>query len=224
MTGEPRSAAPEQQQRGFDAGGTFRSVALNLLVNALLPYLAYRLLEPRFPDGSVAPLLISTVFPLLGLGFGILRKRAVDYVAVIVLVEIGITILVSLLAANVERALVARALQGTLTGCFFLATIAVGRPIMYAISRQFVSAQSPEVMAGFERGHALDGGRTFRLITAVWGVGTILVSFVNIALALCVQPANYLLVSPIVATAVNVVLIGWTIRYASTRLRPGHGP
>jgi hypothetical protein len=202
---------------GFNRAQAFRSIGRSIVINAICPYFIYRYLEPKFPSGSVAPFLVSTAFPLLGLMLGMARRRTVDYIAVISLVEISIGIVVTLAASNVRLALVARALQGTLTGLFFLATIPISHPIMYYIARQFVANTTPEIAAGFERAHQLDQGYTFRLLTVVWGIATILISFINVGLATAVAPPTYLFAAPILGIGSNVVLIVWTIRYSSKR-------
>jgi hypothetical protein len=212
-------AAPVNPKSGFSRAQAFRSIGLSIVVNAVFPYFIYRYLEPKFPYGSLTPLVVSTAFPLLGLMLGLTRRRTVDYIAVISLVEISIGIVVTLVASSVRLALVARALQGTLTGLFYLATISIDHPIIYYIARQFVAASTPEVVARFESAHQLDQGHTFRLVTAVWGIATILVSFVNVGLATTVAPPTYLFAAPLVGIGSNIVLIVWTIRYSSRRFR-----
>lgn len=210
-------APPVSPRGGYSAARTFRSIAISIVINAVFPYLIYRGLAPRFPEGSLTPLLASTIFPFLALLVGFLRRRA-DAVAIISLVEITISIIVTLVASNVEYALIARALQGTLTGVFFLMTIAVGRPLLYYIARQFIAAGSPAILAGFTVANERDGKRTFKRLTGLWGIGTILVSGANLWLATHVAPANYLLIAPILGVGSNVLMIVITIRYASSRL------
>jgi hypothetical protein len=210
-------AAAANARSGFNRARAFRSIGFSIVVNAVLPYLAYRLLEPRFPHASITPLLVSTVFPLFGLVFAMARKRTVDAIAIISLVEISISIVVTLVASDIRLALVGRALQGTLTGLFFLATIPIGHPIIYYFARQFAAASTPEVAAGFAEAHRRDEGRTFRRLTALWGVATILVSVVHVWLATTVAPATYLFAAPIVGIGTNLVLVWWTIRYSTRR-------
>jgi hypothetical protein len=211
-------APPVSAEGGYSAVRTFFSITISIVINAVLPYLIYRWLEPRFPAGSLTPLLASTVFPFLALLMSFARRRA-DIIAIISLVEITISIVVTLVSSNVEYALIARALQGTLTGVFFLFTILIGRPLLYYVARQFIAAGSPAVLEGFDAANQRDGLMTFRRLTALWGAGTILSSVANVWLATHVAPANYLLISPIIGVGSNVVMIAITIRYASARLR-----
>lgn len=209
------SAAPNSR---FNWPRAVGAIILSVVVNAVCPYLIYRVLEPRYPAGSLVPLLASTVFPLFGLVLGAVRRRMLDAIALISLVEIAIGIAVTVAARDIRLALLARALQGTLTGLFVVATAAVGRPLLFYVARQFVMASSPQAASGFAAAQARDGGTTFRRLTVAWGIGTILVSVVNILLAATIAPADYLLASPILSIATNAILIAWTIRYASRRL------
>jgi hypothetical protein len=195
------------------------AVAASIFVNAVVPYLTYRALEPLYPPGSLTPLLAATIFPFLALSFGLFRKRSVDAVAVISLVEITVTILVTVAASDVRLALIARALQGTLTGLFFLATIVIRRPLLYYVARQFVAANAPTIVSGFDASNQLDRGQTFSRLTGVWGVGTILISVLNLWIAQNAQPETYLLLAPTIGIGGNVAMIAFTIRYASTRFR-----
>lgn len=212
------SAFQHAEASGFSFARAFRSIGLSLFINAVMPYLIYRALEPHYPAGDITPLLASTIFPLFGLLLGILVRRKIDYVAIISLAEITISIIVTIVARDIRLALLARALQGTLTGLFILLTVPIGRPLLFYVARQFVAASSPKVLEGFETANRL-APSVFRLLTGFWGIGIVLASLVNLALAATVSPANYLLISPIVTTGTNVVLIALTIRYSTTRFR-----
>jgi len=64
----------------------------------------------------------------------------------------------------------------------------------------------------------VDGRHTFVVVTLVWALGVYLLCAVNAALALTVQPANYLLASQLTNIALSVTLSVWTIRFTRERL------
>ena len=214
MTDTPPAAA----QGGPNIGQMMRNIGGSLIVSALLPYLAYRFLEPHFAKDSVYPLLYSTIFPVLGFAWGVFRRRAVDAIALIVMAEIAASIAATLLSANVGWALIARASQGTITGLVFAFTALIGKPIVYYFARQFVAGSGPERTAGFDMAHVLDKGRTFKIATYVWAVALILISFVSITMAAYLPHATYVGVSPVLSVGANILLVWWTIRFSSTRL------
>ncbi|HXC54495.1 MAG TPA: VC0807 family protein [Rhizomicrobium sp.] len=214
MTDLPPPAAPQ----GPDRGQMFRNIGGSLAINALAPYLVYRFSAPHYPHDSIVPLLYSTVLPALWLAYGTLKKRSVDAIAIIAICELVVTITVTLLAANVGWALIARALQGALVGLVFAGSVAIGRPVIYYIARQFAVGADPARAAGFDMAHTLDKGRTFSIATLVWAAALIVVSGVSATLAATLDHATYLLVAPILSIGVNVVLIWWSIRFAMARL------
>ncbi len=137
------SSAPSDPQagpRGFNPTASFRAVGVSLVVNALFPYLLYGYLEPRFPANSVLPLLYAMIFPVAGFLFGVVRKRALDAIALIVLFGLVFHLAVTAAAPDIGTALVLRSFQGGLVGLFFLASAAIGRPAVLYIARQFVLA------------------------------------------------------------------------------------
>ena len=117
----------------------FRTIGLSLLVNGVCPYLLYSALEPHYPEGAFQPLLYATIFPLTGLVVGIVRKRMVDMIALIVLFSMAINIAAIFLTPSLKWALVARSLNGLFTATAMLVSALIGKPIFYYVARQFVT-------------------------------------------------------------------------------------
>ena len=208
----------ERAQNGFSRAQTFRSFAQSFVINGLCPYLLYRYLEPKFPDGSLLPLLYASIFPVLGLVYGILRKRTVDFIALIALFEISINVTATLLASNIRWALVARSTTGILTATAFLVSALIGKPIIYYIARQFVTTGDAQRQAGFEAVTKAEGGRAFYIATLVWAFAIYSLSAIHITMALTLKPDVYLLAAQIVGMTVNIGLIAWTINFTRSRL------
>jgi hypothetical protein len=195
-----------------------RTIGFSLLLNGVCPYLLYTALEPHFAEGAFQPLLYATVFPLTGLAVGIVRTRSVDMIAAIVLFSMAINIAAIFLTPNLKWALVARSLNGLIIATAMLVSALIGRPVFYFVARQFVAAGNPVRLQGFDAANEADGRRTFVVVTLVWALGIYLLCAVNAALALTVQPANYLLASQVTNIAFNVALSVWTIRFTTGRL------
>ena len=99
-----------------------------------------------------------------------------------------------------------------------LVSALIGKPIFYYVARQFVTAGEPALLAGFDAANEADSRRTFFIVTLVWALGVYLLCAVNAALALTIQPANYLLASQVTNIALSVSLSVWTIRFTRVRL------
>lgn len=203
---------------GPDRSKIMRSLAGSLVLNALIPYLVYRFAEPHYPKGSIVPLLYSTVFPAFGLAYSLARKGAADAIAIIALIELTVTIAVTLVAKDVGWALIARSMQAALTGLVFMGTVLVGRPLIYYIARQFAVAGGPAGAARFEMAHKLDKGRTFAFATTIWACALFAVSGISLSIAITQPPATYILLAPIVSTVIEIPLIWWSIRFSVGRL------
>lgn len=195
-----------------------RSLGVSLLINGLCPYLVYTFFAPQFPNGAVQPLVYASAFPVLGLVFGIARKRMVDMIAVVVLLAISINITAIFLTPSIKWALVARSLNGLFTATVLLVSALIGRPLFYYVARQFVMANDPARIEGFDAANAIDRKRTFTRVTFVWATGVYALCGLNMTLALYLPPANYLLVSQITSFTLIIGLIVWTIRFTRTRL------
>jgi hypothetical protein len=208
------------RQDAFRPGQAFRSFGLSFFINGLCPFLLYKYLEPKFPGGAVQPLLFASVFPVFGLLFGIVRKRMVDFIALIALFEISLNIGAIFVTPSIKWALVARSLNGLITATVFLISALIGRPIIFFIARQFVAAGDPQRIKGFDAVNAADRGRTFFISTMVWAVAIYCLSTLNAALALTLEPATYLLVSQVTSMTINISLIIWSIRFSRARLAP----
>ncbi len=214
-----RSPSASARAHAFDRVGALKSLGLSLTINALCPFLLYRVLESHFPANSVMPLLYATIFPVVGLILSLIRKRTVDAIAIIVMLGLAIHIVVTLLAPTVRIALVVRSLDGALIGLALCISAMIGRPIILYVAKQIVAGGSSEQAASLNRVIENDGARAFFTITMVWGICLIAMSGLHVVLALKLPPAEFLLASPVVGVVTIVALLAWTGRYLAARMR-----
>ena len=206
------------REQAFDPKTAMRSVGISIFVNGVLPFLAYKILAPHFASGSIMPLLYASVFPVIGLSVGFMRTRIVDAIAIFALFGIIYSVATMLLAGEVRLALVLGSTQGFLISGVFFVSALIRRPILFFMVRQFVAGNDLARRMRFLAVDKADGGRTFFIATMVWSVGIALLGAIALGLALTLPPATYLLVNNIVNTAVNVVLLVWTIRFVRRRM------
>lgn len=205
-------------EQAFDPKTAMRSVGISIFVNGVLPFALYKILAPHFASGSIMPLLYASVFPVIGLTVGFIRTRVIDAIAIFALFGIVYSVATMLLAGEVRLALILGSTQGFLIAGVFFVSALVRRPILFFIVRQFVAGNDLERRALFAVVDKTDGGRTFFLATIVWAIGIALLGAIALGLALTLSPATYLLVNNVVNTAVNVILLVWTIRFVRGRL------
>jgi hypothetical protein len=202
----------------FDPRAAALSVGVSILINGVMPFVLYKLLVPYFPAGSIMPFVYASAFPLVGLAAGYVRTRMVDFIALIALFGIAYSVVTALLAGQVRSAMILGATQAFSIAAGFLVSALIGRPVIFFIARQFAAGNSKERRAQFEAVNAADGVRTFFIATMVWVVGIAGLGVASMTLAVLFPPASYLLFNNIINTAVNVLLVVWTIRFTRTRL------
>ncbi len=204
--------------QAFDPKSAMRSVGISILVNGVLPFALYKILVPYFPSGSVMPLLYASAFPVIGLIVGLVRTRVVDAIAIFALFGIVYSVATTLLAGEVKLALILGSTQGFLIAGVFLASALIRRPIMFFMVRQFVAGNDLARRTRFAAVDQADRGRTFFIATMVWACAIALLGSMSLGLAFTLPPATYLLVNNIVNTAVNLILLVWTIRFVRGRM------
>jgi hypothetical protein len=207
-------------QSGYDPKAALKSVTTSILVNAVAPFAAYKILAPHFVANSIVPLLYASAFPFLGLVWGLVRTRVVDAIAAFAIFGIAYTVGTTLLAGEVHRALILGATQGFVIAAFFLGSVLIRRPVVFFIARQFTAGNDPVRRERFAAINELDRSRTFNIATLVWTGGILFLSVASLTLAVLMQPATYLLVNNILNTAVNILLAVWSIRFMRKRLEP----
>jgi hypothetical protein len=106
------------------------------------------------------------------------------------------------------------------TATVLLVSALIRKPLFYYVARQFVMANDPARIDGFDAANAADGRRTFSIVTLVWAIGVYLLCALNVTLALNVAPASYLLMSQLTTTTAIIALTVWTIRFTRKRLTP----
>jgi hypothetical protein len=217
-------AAVVSNDQAFDPKAALRSVSISIFVNGVLPFVLYKILVPHFPSGSVMPLLCASAFPVIGLTASFIRTRIVDAIAIFALFGIVYSVATTLLAGEVRLAMILGSTQGFVIAAVFFVSALINRPILFFMVRQFVAGNDFARRARFAAVDHADRGRTFFIATMVWAFGIAMLGATALALAMTLPPASYLLVNNIVNTAVNVILLLWTIRFVRTRLtRVGEG-
>lgn len=198
------------------AGGSVLDVA----VNVVLPYVAYRIAQPHL--GDVDALLVSMIPPLVWSLLEFARKRRVDALSIFILAGIALSLLAFLGGGNV-RLLQLR--ENFVTGAFglaFLISAAFGKPLIYQLARAGMQRKSAAEAESFARLQSnVHVRRTMMLMTVVWGAGLVVQTALACVLVFAMPIATYLLVSPILGYGVLGVLALWTFWYAERQKRIG---
>jgi hypothetical protein len=197
-----------------------KALGRSVFLNVVCSYLFYRLLAPRFPSGSLLPLALSGLPPLFGLAYGLIRQRAIDFIGFFAAEDIAVSMVSLVLAHSEVSALVGRSLQNAVLGVIFLGSLALDKPLVLYISRQFLTGNDPQARGRFDLVVAQpDARRVYRIMTWVWAAAMFAKSAGSVLLALTLAAQNYLVISPIWTYGSDALLVWWSMRYGYRKLR-----
>jgi hypothetical protein len=191
-----------------------RALVVELAVNFLLPWLAYRWAQPQW--GEVGGLVASSVPPLLWSAWELTRHKRVDALSLFVLAGIVFSTIAMLLGGDARVLLLRESLVSGLFGLAFLLSAPTPRPLLYYLARATVQRESAE--HGRSRFEQLwQDNPLFRqkiaVMNAVWGAGLVAETALRAVMAWSWPPERFLLVSPWIGYGIYGALTAWTLWY-----------
>jgi hypothetical protein len=186
----------------------------SIVLNAAVPVALYSLTKHYLSDSDVVALTVAAIFPLCGSVLGLVRRRRMDVIGILVLLGIAVS-LVALSLGGDARVLLIR--ESFLTGALGIAcfiSLLMRRPLMFYFGRQFMAGDDPVKLARFDAQYELPAGRrVHRRITVVWGAAYVGEFLLRVGLVLTLPPVVVVGISPIIFGAITLGTIGWTLAY-----------
>ncbi|MGW8362301.1 VC0807 family protein [Streptomyces wedmorensis] len=196
---------------------------LTIGLNVVAPILTYNILTEDHGWSEFSALLLSSAWPVLDTAIVVAWRRKVDEFAVVTLVFLVITAVVSLVGAHTARALLVK--DSCVTGLFgllCLATLLAPRPLMFYFGRKFATDGTPASTAWWNGLWQYEGFRsTMRTMTLVWGVAYVAEALVRVALAYALPTRTMVTLSPVMIYGVLAALGVWTARFGKRRAAEG---
>ncbi|MFE0647976.1 VC0807 family protein [Streptomyces sp. NPDC059534] len=220
----PAGAAAERPQPPARSGAASAiGWVLTIGLNVVAPILTYNTLTEDHGWSEFSALLLSSAWPVLDTAIMVAWRRKVDEFALVTLVFLVITAVVSLVGAHTARALLVK--DSCVTGLFgllCLATLLAPRPLMFYFGRKFATDGTPASTAWWNGMWQFEGFRsTMRTMTLVWGVAYVTEALVRIGLAYVLPTKTMVTLSPIMIYAVLGVLGVWTAWFGKRRAAEG---
>lgn len=186
---------------------------LELAINFLLPWLAYRFALPHL--GETGALIASAVPPMVWSVIELVRFRRVDALSVMVVAGIVLSIFAMALGGSPRMLLLRESLVSGAVGVVFLLSLPLRRPLIFYLARATVAR---EMEGGAERFEMLWRERpgfvsAMRLMTLVWGVGLTGETALRAWMALTWPIERFLVVSPFIGYGIYGGLALWTMWY-----------
>ncbi|MYT22299.1 hypothetical protein GTW69_18710, partial [Streptomyces sp. SID7760] len=182
MSAQPPQATqpkPPARSGGAAALGWILTIGLNVVA----PILTYNQLHDH-GWSEFSALLVSGAWPVLDSAISLAWRRKLDEFAIVTLVFLVITAVVSLVGAHSARALLIKDSGVTgLFGLLCLATLLAPRPLMFYFGRKFATDGTPESTAWWNGLWQFDGfRRTMTVMTTVWGIAYLAEAAVRVGL------------------------------------------
>jgi len=201
-------------------GGQLRSIAMIVIFDVAAPLVAYKVLRSAGMT-PVTALLLSGVFPALGVTIGAVRHRRLDTVGVLVLAGIATGTILGLISHSTRLLLVEGSVPTAIFGAACLGSLWARHPLMFSFAREFTG---PDTAKGREmtRLWQYEGyRRIFRVITAVWGVAFLLEAALRVVIVYNTSAGTALAISKVTPFVFAAIMCAWTVAYGTRQKRKG---
>jgi predicted lysophospholipase L1 biosynthesis ABC-type transport system permease subunit len=199
--------------------GRLRSLATIVLFDVAGPLAAYNLLHSAGLS-AVTALVLSGVFPVLGVTIGAVRNRRLDVVGAVVLAGIVVGTVLGLVTHSTRLVLVEGSVPTAFFGVVSLGSLLRARPLMFTVVLEFAGPDTA-------RGREMTGlwndeevyRRDVRVVTAVWGAAFLLEAAARVVIVYNVSAGTALAISRVMPFVVGGVVSAWTLAYGAYRKR-----
>jgi hypothetical protein len=192
--------------------------ALEIAINFGLPFLAYNATHARL--GDVGALMAASAPPLLWSIAEFARRRRVDALSLLVLAGIALSLIAFFGGGGVRFLQLRERLVTAAIGLVFLGSAAIGRPLIYQLSRARLARRgAAHEIGAFEQ---VQGDPRFRrammVMTLAWGFALIGESAICAVLVFTLSIQAYMLVSGVLGYSALAAMTAWTFWYARRRI------
>lgn len=184
------------------------------------PLVAYSLLRAH-GFSAVTALILSGVFPAVGVIIGIIQHRRMDVIGALVLAGILVGTVLGLISHNARLVLIEGSVPTALFGVACLGSLWTRRPLIYAFALEFTgpdTAQGRELIRIWQYPSAR---HAFRVMTVVWGIGYLVEAAVRVVIVEHTSTGTALASSKIAPFIFAAILAAWTVVYSQRQRRKG---
>jgi hypothetical protein len=194
--------------------------ALEIAINFGLPFLAYNATHARL--GDVGALIAASAPPLVWSIFEFARHRRIDALSLLVLAGIVLSLIAFFGGGGVRFLQLRERLVTAVIGLVFLGSAAIGRPLIYQLSKARIRRGEPgSRMNVFEslRDHPVFR-RTMMVATVAWGVALVSEAAVSAVLVFTLSIQAYMIASAVFGYSALGLMTAWTFWYVRRRIVP----
>lgn len=184
------------------------------------PLVAYSLLRSAGLS-TVSALVLSGIFPALGVALGMARDRRADAFGVLVLLGIAVGTGVGLAGGSARLVLLEGSVPTAVFGTVCLGSLWTRRPLMYRFAVEFIGPDTPKGRDFADRWRYAEFRHAFRVVTVVWGAAFLAEAAARIVIVESTTLGTALGISKVTPFAVAGVLIAWNVAYGRRAQRRG---
>jgi hypothetical protein len=183
-----------------------------LVFDLVGPLLAYTVLRSG-GMGTVAALIISGIFPALGIAIGAVVDRRLDIIGVVVLAGLVVGTVAGLISDNARLYLVEGAVPSLVFALACLGTLRASKPLIYRFAVELLGPDTPKGRDVIGAWRYPGFRRAFQVITAAWGVAYLIEVAARLVVVETTSTGIALLFSKLVPYAFALGLSAWTLVY-----------
>lgn len=172
-------------------------------------------------QGAVPALILSGIFPAVGVVLGFARHRQVDAVGILVLAGVAVGTVLGLVSGSARLMLAEGSAPTAIFGLACIGSLWTSRPLIFRFALEFVGADTPKGRDFTAHWRYPGFRRVFRLFTVVWGAAYLAEAAVRVMIIEIAPVGTALLVSKVMPYAVAALLIVWTQAYGKRARRRG---
>lgn len=176
------------------------------------PLIIYSLLRSRGIP-TVTALVISGIFPALGIAVGAVVDRRLDIIGVVVLAGLAVGTVLGLTSHNARLYLVEGAVPSAVFALACLASVRAKQPLIYRFAVELLGPDTPKGRDVVAAWRYPGFRRAFRVITLAWGVAYLVEVAARLAIVETTSTGIALVCSKLVPYACALVLSAWTLAY-----------
>jgi hypothetical protein len=196
------------------------SVAKIVIFDTAGPLVAYQMLRSAGLS-SVSALVLSGILPGVAVLGGLVRRRRLDAVGLLVLAGIAVGSVLGLVSGNARLVLLEGSVPTAVFGVLCLTSLRSRRPLIFRFAHEFMGP-------GTERGREFDNlwqyygfRHTFWLFTVVWGAAYLAEAAARVVIVETTSTGTALAISKVMPYVVTGVLVAWMTLYGRHARREG---
>lgn len=193
------SSSAKTTKGGKDIGKVLLSLLPTIIINAILPFLIYRIMKNVLHQSELLSLIATGVPSALDSIVRIMSTRRMNFIAGMAMLSIMISLLIVLLSRNPKLLLFRESFFTAALGLIVFVSLLFPKPLTYYVARTLETGDDAERQRGFMSKWEEPLFRLhMRTQAVIWGGGLLMVTMVSVPLIFSLTAERFLIISQFV--------------------------